>query len=164
MVPLLKKWFQGCLLDFPAPLGKLLLIFLPPASPSASSMEEYDSIEVHVEQLLSLDRRLGEFERYLEKDSSLAQATIIVNRLRTMLDKDHRGIELLRGLVDIINTHVLAYNPNLGVTQDVGSETTTEYLEVLMPKVSVYMAEMGPSTNTIFVLEKTQIFKVNKVP
>lgn len=76
-------------------MGKLLLMFLPPTSPSTSSMEEDVALEVPIEKLLSLDRRLGEFEWYLEKDSGLAQVATIVNRLRTILDKDWKGIKLL---------------------------------------------------------------------
>lgn len=46
-----------------------------------------------------------------------------VNDLIVMLDKDWVGLEFLRGISDIVYTHVPLYNPRSDVSQDLGSET-----------------------------------------
>lgn len=63
-----------------------------------------------------------------------------------------------------MDTHVPTYNSRSTIVLYVGYETIERQIEVLMPKVLVYMAETSPFVETTFGLYPTPIFKVNKIP
>jgi hypothetical protein len=94
--PTFEEVVLGIPTEFSSPFGEdATHIPTPHTSPYASSLEEDDAFKIPSMQILSLEKIIDEFEKYLEKERTLAKVAKVVNKLRAMLDKDQRGLKFL---------------------------------------------------------------------
>lgn len=74
----------------------------PPMSPTSSSVNEYEVVQIPSEYVSTLSKGLGALENHLERNPKMARSAQVLSELKYMIGKDRTGLEILASLTSLI--------------------------------------------------------------